>query len=184
VDWDLRPADHCGRSQGRGGGLRRVLERPYEPERLGPLSPEETAAYRQVQEEVSLFLRSLARAPEIAAGFLKSVTERMGITTAALAQGLAGAVPLAQAGTLGAEPQFTRGHRVDLLRDALAPLHGALPPKQVDRLAQALSLVFGVEVLIVLKDIWGLDGDQTRAVAQWAAAMLVRGAAGEFGGEH
>ncbi|WP_353643793.1 TetR/AcrR family transcriptional regulator [Mesorhizobium sp. WSM2239] len=89
-----------------------------------------------------------------------------------------------QAGTLGAEPQFTRGHRIDLLRDALAPLRGALPPEQVDRLAQALSLVFGVEVLIVLKDIWGLDGDQTRAVAQWAAATLVRGAAGEHAGEH
>ena len=89
-----------------------------------------------------------------------------------------------QAGTLGAEPQFTRGHRVDLLRDALAPLRGSLPPKQVDRLAQALSLVFGVEVLIVLKDIWGLDGDQTQAVAQWAAATLVRGAAGEHRGEY
>jgi AcrR family transcriptional regulator len=84
-----------------------------------------------------------------------------------------------QAGTLGAEPQFTRGHRVDLLRDALAPLRGVLPPKQFDRLAQALSLVFGVEVLIVLKDIWGLDSGQTRAAAQWAAATLVRGALAE-----
>jgi hypothetical protein len=81
-----------------------------------------------------------------------------------------------QAGTLGAEPQFTRGHRVDLLRDALAPLRDVMPPDRIDRLAQALSLVFGVEVLIVLKDIWGLDGDQTRALAQWTAATLVRGA--------
>lgn len=87
-----------------------------------------------------------------------------------------------QAGTLGTEPQFTRGHRVDLLRDALAPLRGALPPEQIDRLAQALSLVFGVEVLIVLKDIWRMDGEQTRAVAQWAAATLVRGALAEQAG--
>ena len=29
-----------------------------------------------------------------------------------------------QAGTLGSEPQFTRGHRVELLKDALAPLRG------------------------------------------------------------
>lgn len=89
-----------------------------------------------------------------------------------------------QAGTLGAEPQFTRGHRVDLLRDAIAPLRGVLPNEQFDRLSQALSLVFGVEVLIVLKDIWGLSGDQTQAVAQWAAATLVRGAAGEHRGEY
>jgi len=81
-----------------------------------------------------------------------------------------------EAGTLGDEPRFTRGHRVELLRDAIAPLDGALPKAGVDRLAQALSLVFGVEALIVLKDIWGLDGEETAAVAQWAAVALVRAA--------
>lgn len=78
-----------------------------------------------------------------------------------------------QAGTLGSEPQFTRGHRVDLLRDAVSPLRGTVPAAALERLAQALSLAFGVEALIVLKDIWGLDGDATLAVTQWAAAALV-----------
>ncbi len=78
-----------------------------------------------------------------------------------------------RAGTLGNEPRFTRGHRVDLLKDAIAPLQGTIPEQQFDRLAQALSLVFGVEVLIVLKDIWGLDGAEARAVSQWAASALV-----------
>ena len=81
-----------------------------------------------------------------------------------------------RAGTLGEEPEFKRGHRIDLLRDALAPLEGKLRPKKIDRLAQALSLVFGVEVLTVLKDIWGLDGQETQSVAQWAASALVRAA--------
>ena len=81
-----------------------------------------------------------------------------------------------RAGTLGEEPEFKRGHRIDLLRDALAPLEGKLGPKKIDRLAQALSLVFGVEVLTVLKDIWGLDGQETQSVAQWAASALVRAA--------
>ncbi len=84
-----------------------------------------------------------------------------------------------QAGTLGSEPAFTRGHRVDLLRDAIAPLAGNLPPRDFDRLAQALSLIFGVEVLIVLKDIWGLDSAGTMSVAQWAADALVRAAVAE-----
>ncbi|QKC81699.1 TetR/AcrR family transcriptional regulator [Mesorhizobium sp. NZP2077] len=79
-----------------------------------------------------------------------------------------------QAGTLGGEPPFTRGHRMDLLEDALAPLRGELPPREFERLAQALSLIFGVELLIVLKDIWGLDSGKTLAVGQWAAAALVR----------
>ncbi|MDQ6436268.1 TetR/AcrR family transcriptional regulator [Mesorhizobium sp. LHD-90] len=81
-----------------------------------------------------------------------------------------------RAGTLGDEPRFTRGHRIELLKDAIAPLSDTLPKAQFNRLAQALSLVFGVEALIVLKDIWGLDGDETQAVARWAAAALVRAA--------
>jgi AcrR family transcriptional regulator len=87
-----------------------------------------------------------------------------------------------QAGTLGDEPRFTRGHRIDLLKDAIAPLRGSLPAAHFERLAQALSLVFGVEVLIVLKDMWGLDGGETAAVAQWAASALVRAAVAEAAG--
>lgn len=81
-----------------------------------------------------------------------------------------------QAGTLDGEPAFTRGHRVDLLKDAIAPLKGRLPSREFKRLAQALSLIFGVEMLIVLKDIWGLDSRRMMSVAQWAAGALVRAA--------
>ena len=84
-----------------------------------------------------------------------------------------------QAGTLGTEPALTRGHRVDLLKDAIAPLKGQLKPRQFTRLAQALSLIFGVEVLIVLKDIWGLDSRDMMSVAEWAAGALVRAAIAE-----
>ncbi|UDL88251.1 TetR/AcrR family transcriptional regulator [Mesorhizobium sp. PAMC28654] len=88
-----------------------------------------------------------------------------------------------QAGTLGAEPAFTRGHRVALLKDAIEPLKDRLPPAEFNRLGQALSLIFGVEVLIVLKDIWGLDSRETMSVAQWAAGALVRGAMEESASE-
>jgi AcrR family transcriptional regulator len=88
-----------------------------------------------------------------------------------------------RAGTLGAEAEFTRGHRVELLKDALGPLRGSLGKPGFDRLAQALSLVFGVEVLIVLKDIWGLDSEQTLSVAQWAARSLVEAAVTQGNGE-
>ncbi|RRH89417.1 TetR/AcrR family transcriptional regulator [Mesorhizobium tamadayense] len=84
-----------------------------------------------------------------------------------------------QAGTLGTEPALTRGHRVDLLKDAIAPLKGQLKPRQFRRLAQALSMMFGVEVLIVLKDIWGLDSRDMMSVAEWAAGALVRAAMAE-----
>lgn len=84
-----------------------------------------------------------------------------------------------QAGTLGSEPLFTRGHRVDLLMNATAPLAGKLPRGQHLRVAQALSLVFGVEVLNVLKDIWGLSLAEAQNVAQWAARALVNAAEAE-----
>ncbi|MBX3532383.1 MAG: TetR/AcrR family transcriptional regulator [Rhizobiaceae bacterium] len=81
-----------------------------------------------------------------------------------------------RAGALGTEPQFQRGHRVDLLRDALAPLRGRLPRGRIDHLAQALSLFFGIEALVVLKDIWGLEQSEAEAVATWAAGALVAAA--------
>ncbi|HEY5818244.1 MAG TPA: helix-turn-helix domain-containing protein [Mesorhizobium sp.] len=81
-----------------------------------------------------------------------------------------------QAGTLGEEPEFKRGHRVELLKSALEPLRSTLTKRKFDRLAQALSLVFGVEVLIVLKDIWGLDVKEALSVGRWASGALVRAA--------
>ena len=86
-----------------------------------------------------------------------------------------------QAGTLGDEPRFLRGHRVDLLKDATAPLQGRVGPARFERLAQALSLVFGVEVLVVLKDIWGLSAAQAQDVAEWAATALVNATISEAG---
>ena len=88
-----------------------------------------------------------------------------------------------QAGTFGAEPPFKRGHRVELLQQAIAPLRTTLPESQFKRLAQALSLTYGLEVLIVLKDIWGLAFDEPREVALGAANALVRAAIAEADGK-
>ncbi len=84
-----------------------------------------------------------------------------------------------QAGTFGTEPPFKRGHRVQMLQLAIAPLKNKLPEVKFLRLAQALSLVYGLEVIIVLKDLWGLEFEETREVATWAASALVRAAVDE-----
>jgi AcrR family transcriptional regulator len=81
-----------------------------------------------------------------------------------------------QAGTLGPEPLFKRGHRVKVLQDALSPLRQTLSAEAFDRLAKALSLVYGLEVLLVLKDIWQLEADEIYAVNHWAARALIRAA--------
>lgn len=88
-----------------------------------------------------------------------------------------------QAGHAVSEPEFKRGHRVELLQQAIAPLRGRLSRAQFSRLARALSLVYGVEVLIILQDIWGLTAAETKAVAVWAGRALVRSALSESKGE-
>lgn len=88
-----------------------------------------------------------------------------------------------RAGTLGEEPPFKRGHRVDLLQAAIAPLRKTLPKRAFDRLAKALSLTYGLEVLIILKDLWGLEADEMQEVAVWAGRALVRSAIAEAAGQ-
>lgn len=81
-----------------------------------------------------------------------------------------------RAGTLGDEPAFARGHRVDVLQAAIAPLRSTLGETEFTRLAQALSLSYGLETLLVLQDMWGLGFDEAQEVAQWTASALVRAA--------
>ncbi|HEY9011878.1 MAG TPA: TetR/AcrR family transcriptional regulator [Devosia sp.] len=84
-----------------------------------------------------------------------------------------------RAGMLGSEPAFTRGHRVEVLQRAITPLRKPLGEKRFKRLAQALSLAYGLETLLVLHDMWGLELDEAQEVAQWTAATLIRAAVAE-----
>lgn len=81
-----------------------------------------------------------------------------------------------QAGTLEGETRIVRGNRKMLLAAAANPLAASIGSETFDKLTKSLSLLFGVEALIVLKDIWGLDGKEAQAVANWAAKALVRAA--------
>lgn len=130
-------------------------------EALGPILTWQSESSDVTERVGDLFHSSMPRISEFEATFRAALK-------LALEQG-------AQAET-EAEPRFTRGHRVELLKDALRPLRGRLPPQQINRLAQALSLMFGIETLIVLKDMWRLDERQAFEVAEWAALMLVRAA--------
>jgi AcrR family transcriptional regulator len=67
-----------------------------------------------------------------------------------------------------------RGHRRELLNRAMEGLD--LPPTQARLLARGLSLTFGVEAMIVLKDIWGLADAEAEEVALWAAGAMLAAA--------
>lgn len=136
-------------------------------EALGPILDWQSEAADAEQRVVDLFTVTMPRILEFEATFkaaLKLSLEQWARR---------------QAGTLGDEPHFKRGHRVELLQSAIAPLRRSLPRKQFQRLAEALSLVYGLEVLIVLKDIWGRDFEESHDTAIWAARTLVRAAIAE-----
>ncbi len=80
---------------------------------------------------------------------------------------------LQAAGRLEEEP-YRRGYRVDILRRTVAPLRRRMPASAVDRLCKAMSLLFGIEPYVILKDIWACDNDEVGRIALWMANALLR----------
>jgi len=77
-----------------------------------------------------------------------------------------------RAGLLEEEP-YRRGYRVAILEHALAPLEPQLPVAVYDRLHRALSVIYGIEPYVILKDIWGVSDREVERTALWMAdAML------------
>lgn len=79
---------------------------------------------------------------------------------------------LERAGLLEEEP-YRRGHRIRILEHAIAPLAAQLPAAVRHRLHRALSIVYGIEPYIILKDIWGLPDREVERIALWMADALI-----------
>jgi len=77
-----------------------------------------------------------------------------------------------RAGKLVEEP-YRRGHRIRILTQAAAPLRRQLGKRRFDQLVRALSLVYGIEAYVVLRDIWGSSDREIEAIARWVADALV-----------
>lgn len=77
------------------------------------------------------------------------------------------------AGLMGDEAPMVRGHRIALLNSAVAPLKRQLSREGFERLTQGMSLIFGTEAFVVLKDIWGLDRQRAQDVALWTCHALI-----------
>jgi AcrR family transcriptional regulator len=79
---------------------------------------------------------------------------------------------LERAGLLEEEP-FRRGQRREILKLATEPLRNKMSEKSYFRLVNALSVVYGIEPFIVLKDICGASDKETEAVVRWMIEALV-----------
>jgi AcrR family transcriptional regulator len=74
------------------------------------------------------------------------------------------------------EEAYHRGMRRELLRRAAAPLKRRLGGKGFDRLLKALSILYGIEPYVVLKDIWGASDGEVEAIARWMVDALFEAA--------
>ena len=71
------------------------------------------------------------------------------------------------------EEMFRRGHRRDILRRAAAPLESTLGRAKFERLLKALSVIYGIEIYVVLKDIWGASDREVEMLARWILDAIV-----------
>jgi AcrR family transcriptional regulator len=69
------------------------------------------------------------------------------------------------------EPRGAR--RIRWLGDALGD---ALPPAAAERVVHAISLLTGIETVIVTRDVLGLDEAQTRELGVWTARAILTAA--------
>ena len=80
--------------------------------------------------------------------------------------------PVARGGGLLEEEAFRRG-RTEILATTISPLKRKLSKKTYGRLLRALSVVYGIEPMIILKDICHASDRETEAVVRWMMDALV-----------
>ncbi|HTP74325.1 MAG TPA: helix-turn-helix domain-containing protein [Burkholderiaceae bacterium] len=82
------------------------------------------------------------------------------------------------------EDTYRRGHRVRILEHAIAPLAAVLPKPVRCRLHRGLSVIFGIEPWVVLKDIWGITDREVERIAMWMANAMIDAALREAQAAH
>jgi AcrR family transcriptional regulator len=82
---------------------------------------------------------------------------------------------LSKAGLLKETP-YRRGHRIQIIDKALEPLKSQLPQDIYSQLHKSLSVVYGVEIFIVLKDIWNEKNKHVLDTMLWMADALIEAA--------
>ncbi len=71
------------------------------------------------------------------------------------------------------------GRRIPWLKEALSPLQARISSKQFDKLIHALSLVTGIESVVVMRDICELEQDEAEKTLRWTAKAILKAALNE-----
>jgi hypothetical protein len=68
------------------------------------------------------------------------------------------------------------GHRRDWIREALAPVRNDIDTETYSKLSRALTLLLGIDPVVVMKDIAGASRFQALDALEWSARTLVEAA--------
>ncbi len=174
--------EHASRLLGQGkmasvaevaqhAGVSRATAYRYFPTRGKMISAVVDFSLGPVRQAASSFADGRERIDELFLQTFPRFTEYEPQLRAALQVSLAD-MALERAGKLTEEP-YRRGHRIDILSHAAMPLRSRLGKRGFDRLVRALSVVYGIEAYVVLRDIWGAGDKEIQTIARWIADALV-----------
>jgi AcrR family transcriptional regulator len=76
----------------------------------------------------------------------------------------------------GDELVLRKGRVIGWVEDALSPLAGQLPKRDLRRLVLAIRSAVGIEALVWLTDVAGLSREEAADVMRWSASALLRSA--------
>ncbi|MWP49866.1 MULTISPECIES: TetR/AcrR family transcriptional regulator [unclassified Gilliamella] len=69
--------------------------------------------------------------------------------------------------------KLVRGNRKEILSTILLPLKTELPDEIYNQVIYSISIIYGSEIFMVLKDIWKLDNQQIISLTQWIAKAVI-----------
>ena len=74
---------------------------------------------------------------------------------------------------------LVRGNRKATLARVMEPVKDKYSPEMYRKVIAAFSLLYGSEVFLVMKDIWGMDNQQVIDNVQWMAKAIINQANSE-----
>ncbi|PHM46057.1 hypothetical protein Xmau_00452 [Xenorhabdus mauleonii] len=78
------------------------------------------------------------------------------------------------------KPVFSKkSNRRETISTALSPLKGQLKDETIHKIIMLISVLYGTEAMVVLKDTFGLENDEIADLTSWAAKLLIRQAMNE-----
>ncbi|WP_208595733.1 TetR/AcrR family transcriptional regulator [Gilliamella apis] len=69
--------------------------------------------------------------------------------------------------------KLVRGNRKEILTNLLQPLRAQFSDELFDKVIYSISIIYGSEIFMVLKDIWNFESEQVIDLSQWIVKAII-----------